>query len=121
MCDHQAGQPKVGRNRPTSSRIIRTAYARWSVPTLVSCDVGLLGEISVRFYGSARINVPSGVPAIFCKSRFSMRPVRRQTVPNGRHKLPRKRKRRQRARVWLHLPRTQNMVYGSSNYRKENL
>ncbi|MBP3642517.1 hypothetical protein DW750_15300 [Bacteroides sp. AM28-6] len=34
MYDHQAGQPKVGRNRPISSRIIRAAYARWSVPTL---------------------------------------------------------------------------------------
>lgn len=68
MYDHRAGQPKVGRNRPTSSRIVRAAYARWSVPTLVGCDVGLLGEISARFYGSARINVPSDVPVIFCKS-----------------------------------------------------
>ena len=50
MYDHQAGQPKVGRDRPISSRIIRAAYARWSVPILVSCDVGLLGET----YGSTR-------------------------------------------------------------------
>ena len=54
MYDHRAGQPKVGRNRPTNSRTIRTAYARRSVtkdrPTLVGCDVGLLGEI----YGSTR-------------------------------------------------------------------
>jgi len=67
MCDHQAGQPKVGRNRPTSSRIIRAAYARWSVPTLVGSNVGLLGEISIRFYGSARINVQHCVPAIVGK------------------------------------------------------
>lgn len=91
------------------------------IRTLVGSNVGLLGEISVRFYGSARINVPPSVPAIVSKSSFSMRPARRQTVPNRRHKLPRKRKRRQQAQVWLHLPRTQNMVYGSSNYRKEDL
>ena len=103
------------------SRIIRAAYARRSVPTLVGCDVGLLGEISSGSMALHGLTYPPSVPTIVGKSGFSMRPARRQIVPNRRHKLPRKRKRRQRAQVWLHLPRTQNMVYGSSNYRKENL
>lgn len=84
-------------------------------------DVGLLGGISVRFYDSTRISIPPNVPTIVGKSSFNMRPVQCQTVPYGRHKLPRNRKRRPRAQVWLHLSRTQNMAYGSSNYRKENL
>ena len=103
------------------SRIIRAAYARWSVPTLVGCDVGLLGEISAGSMALHGLTSPPSAPTIVGKSGFSMRPARRQIVPNRRHKLPRNRKRRQRAQVWLHLPRTQNMVYGSSNYRKENL
>ncbi|WP_149948410.1 hypothetical protein [Bacteroides cellulosilyticus] len=37
------------------------------IRTLVGSDVGLLGEISVRFYGSARINVQHCVPAIVGK------------------------------------------------------
>ena len=49
------------------------------IRTSVGSDIGLLGEISVRFYGSARINVPHCIPAIVSKSSFSMRPARRQT------------------------------------------
>lgn len=54
-------------------------------PTLVGCDVGLLGKI----YGSTRINVPPSVPATVGKSSFSMRPAQRQIMPSRRHKLPR--------------------------------
>lgn len=55
MHDRRTGQPKVGRNKPTSNRTIRTAYARRAVakarPTLVGCDVGRLDGISVPIYG----------------------------------------------------------------------
>lgn len=35
---------------------------------MIGSDVGLLGEISIRFYGSARINVPHCIPAIVGKA-----------------------------------------------------
>lgn len=113
-----SGWTAEGRPEQTDKQSDNPNGLRTSVGCERPSDIGWLRRWAI---GRNLWLYTGNIPAIVGKSSFSMRPARRQTVPNGRHKLPRNRKRKRQAQVWLHLSRTKDNVYGSSNHRKENL
>ena len=85
MYDHQAGQPK-GRQEQTDKQPNNPSGIRTLVGSdMVGCDVRLLGEISVRFYGSAGINVPTQRTCYCRQERFQ---YATGTMPNCAKRTP---------------------------------
>ena len=80
------GLAAEGRQEQTDKQPDNPNGIRTSVDCERPSDIGWLRHWAI---GRNLWLYTGNIPAIVGKSSFSMRPVQRQTVPNGRHKLPR--------------------------------